>query len=161
MEPIPAFRAEAKGDVYEYMLSKIASAGQNGQFRTPRHIIRLMVEMTVSRSTIGMSAIRSTTFARSARVGIMKVASFMCCPQLLPSPPRLRREGKTWSPMTSYSLPTPTDVICDVAAGAHGDRDPGVAGGPAEREADVLAAVVGVMAQPWTGPPRWRTHSRG
>ncbi len=37
---------DTKGDVYEYMLGKIASAGQNGQFRTPRHIIKLMVEMT-------------------------------------------------------------------------------------------------------------------
>jgi type I restriction enzyme M protein len=37
---------DTKGDLYEYMLSKIASAGQNGQFRTPRHIIQLMVEMT-------------------------------------------------------------------------------------------------------------------
>jgi type I restriction enzyme M protein len=36
---------DTKGDVYEYMLSKIATAGQNGQFRTPRHIIGLMVEM--------------------------------------------------------------------------------------------------------------------
>lgn len=37
---------DTKGDVYEYMLGKIASAGQNGQFRTPRHIIQLMVEIT-------------------------------------------------------------------------------------------------------------------
>tara|TARA_R110002072_G_scaffold42064_13_gene118253 strand:- start:38693 stop:40171 length:1479 start_codon:yes stop_codon:yes gene_type:complete len=36
---------DTKGDLYEYMLGKIASAGQNGQFRTPRHIIKLMVEM--------------------------------------------------------------------------------------------------------------------
>ncbi|MCA1226703.1 class I SAM-dependent DNA methyltransferase [Saccharopolyspora sp. 6M] len=36
---------DAKGDLYEYMLGKIATAGQNGQFRTPRHIIRLIVEM--------------------------------------------------------------------------------------------------------------------
>ena len=36
---------DTKGDVYEYMLSKIATAGQNGQFRTPRHIIELMVEL--------------------------------------------------------------------------------------------------------------------
>lgn len=36
---------DTKGDVYEYLLSKIASAGQNGQFRTPRHIIKLMVAM--------------------------------------------------------------------------------------------------------------------
>ena len=37
---------DTKGDLYEYMLSKIATAGQNGQFRTPRHIIKLMVDMT-------------------------------------------------------------------------------------------------------------------
>jgi len=36
---------DTKGDLYEYMLGKIASAGQNGQFRTPRHIIQLMVDM--------------------------------------------------------------------------------------------------------------------
>jgi type I restriction enzyme M protein len=36
---------DTKGDLYEYMLGKIASAGQNGQFRTPRHIISMMVEM--------------------------------------------------------------------------------------------------------------------
>jgi type I restriction enzyme M protein len=36
---------DTKGDVYEYMLGKIASAGQNGQFRTPRHIIQLMVAL--------------------------------------------------------------------------------------------------------------------
>ena len=36
---------DTKGDLYEYMLGKIASAGQNGQFRTPRHIIRLMIDM--------------------------------------------------------------------------------------------------------------------
>jgi type I restriction enzyme M protein len=38
--------SDTKGDLYEYMLGKIASAGQNGQFRTPRHIIKLMVDMT-------------------------------------------------------------------------------------------------------------------
>ena len=37
---------DTKGDLYEYMLSKIASAGQNGQFRTPRHIIKMMVALT-------------------------------------------------------------------------------------------------------------------
>ncbi|MBK8968689.1 MAG: SAM-dependent DNA methyltransferase [Lewinellaceae bacterium] len=36
---------DTKGDVYEYLLGKIATAGQNGQFRTPRHIIKLMVDM--------------------------------------------------------------------------------------------------------------------
>ena len=43
---IPMDSRDTKGDLYEYMLSKIASAGQNGQFRTPRHIIALMVAMT-------------------------------------------------------------------------------------------------------------------
>lgn len=37
--------ADTRGDVYEYLLSKLATAGLNGQFRTPRHIIRMMVEM--------------------------------------------------------------------------------------------------------------------
>ena len=37
---------DTKGDLCEYLLSKIATAGTNGQFRTPRHIIKMMVEMT-------------------------------------------------------------------------------------------------------------------
>ena len=37
--------SDARGDVYEYLLSKIAQSGLNGQFRTPRHIIRMMVEL--------------------------------------------------------------------------------------------------------------------
>lgn len=36
---------DTKGDLYEYLLSKIATSGTNGQFRTPRHIIKMMVEM--------------------------------------------------------------------------------------------------------------------
>ena len=36
---------DVQGDLYEYMLSKLSSAGRNGQFRTPRHIIRMMVRM--------------------------------------------------------------------------------------------------------------------
>ncbi len=37
--------ADVRGDVYEYLLSKISQSGLNGQFRTPRHIIRMMVEL--------------------------------------------------------------------------------------------------------------------
>jgi type I restriction enzyme M protein len=48
---VPMEDRDTKGDLYEYMLGKIASAGQNGQFRTPRHIIRLMVEMTAPQPT--------------------------------------------------------------------------------------------------------------
>lgn len=36
---------DTRGDVYEYMLSKLSTAGLNGQFRTPRHIIRMMVDL--------------------------------------------------------------------------------------------------------------------
>jgi len=43
---VPMEDRDTKGDLYEYMLGKIASAGQNGQFRTPRHIIQLIVELT-------------------------------------------------------------------------------------------------------------------
>jgi type I restriction enzyme M protein len=46
LDKIPMDDRDTKGDLYEYMLGKIASAGQNGQFRTPRHIINLMVELT-------------------------------------------------------------------------------------------------------------------
>ncbi|WP_116810474.1 type I restriction-modification system subunit M [Steroidobacter cummioxidans] len=46
LDAVPMEARDTKGDVYEYMLGKIASAGQNGQFRTPRQIIRLMVELT-------------------------------------------------------------------------------------------------------------------
>jgi type I restriction enzyme M protein len=45
IDKVPMEDRDTKGDLYEYMLAKIATAGQNGQFRTPRHIIRLMVEM--------------------------------------------------------------------------------------------------------------------
>lgn len=46
LDELPMEGRDTKGDVYEYMLGKIATAGQNGQFRTPRHIIELMVAMT-------------------------------------------------------------------------------------------------------------------
>ncbi|MBS1696474.1 MAG: SAM-dependent DNA methyltransferase [Actinobacteria bacterium] len=46
LDEIPMNDRDTNGDLYEYLLSKIASAGVNGQFRTPRHIIKLMVDMT-------------------------------------------------------------------------------------------------------------------
>ena len=46
LDNIDMVDSDTKGDLYEYMLGKIATAGQNGQFRTPRHIIKLMVDMT-------------------------------------------------------------------------------------------------------------------
>jgi len=51
IDEVPLEDRDTKGDLYEYMLSKIATAGENGQFRTPRHIIQLMVEMTAPTPT--------------------------------------------------------------------------------------------------------------
>lgn len=45
IDDLPLTEGDAKGDLYEYLLSKLTTAGINGQFRTPRHIIRLMIEM--------------------------------------------------------------------------------------------------------------------
>lgn len=45
IEKIPMEDRDTKGDLYEYMLGKLTSAGTNGQFRTPRHIIKLMVAL--------------------------------------------------------------------------------------------------------------------
>lgn len=41
--------ADVKGDMYEYLLSRLAMSGTNGQFRTPRHIIGMMVELVAPR----------------------------------------------------------------------------------------------------------------
>lgn len=45
LDEIPMEGRDTKGDLYEYMLGKLSQAGDNGQFRTPRHIIQLMVEL--------------------------------------------------------------------------------------------------------------------
>lgn len=48
---VPMDDKDTKGDIYEYMLGKIASAGQNGQFRTPRHIIKMIVDLMQPKPT--------------------------------------------------------------------------------------------------------------
>ncbi|KKJ01287.1 type I restriction-modification system subunit M [Prochlorothrix hollandica] len=45
IDQIPMADRDTKGDLYEYMLSKLSTAGTNGQFRTPRHIIKMMVAL--------------------------------------------------------------------------------------------------------------------
>jgi len=45
IDELPLEAGDTKGDLYEYLLSKLTTAGINGQFRTPRHIIKLMVRM--------------------------------------------------------------------------------------------------------------------
>src|SRR5205814_3187408 len=51
IEALPLTEGDTKGDLYEYLLSKLTTAGINGQFRTPRHIIRLMVELVQPKPT--------------------------------------------------------------------------------------------------------------
>ncbi len=45
VDRLPLGQSDVKGDIYEYLLSKLTTAGINGQFRTPRHIIDTMVEI--------------------------------------------------------------------------------------------------------------------
>lgn len=47
IDELPLTQGDTKGDLYEYLLSKLTTAGINGQFRTPRHIIRLMVDLVM------------------------------------------------------------------------------------------------------------------
>lgn len=45
IDQLPTEDKDIKGDIYEYLLSKLQTSGTNGQFRTPRHIIKMMVEL--------------------------------------------------------------------------------------------------------------------
>src|SRR5690625_7632622 len=45
VDELPLTQSDVKGDIYEYLLSKLTTAGINGQFRTPRHIIDAMIEL--------------------------------------------------------------------------------------------------------------------
>jgi type I restriction enzyme M protein len=51
IDNLPITGGDAKGDLYEYLLGKLTTAGINGQFRTPRHIIRFMVELLEPKPT--------------------------------------------------------------------------------------------------------------
>jgi type I restriction enzyme M protein len=51
VDKLPIEDSDAKGDLYEYLLGKLTTAGINGQFRTPRHIIRMMVEIIAPKPT--------------------------------------------------------------------------------------------------------------
>ncbi|MFG0334654.1 MAG: N-6 DNA methylase, partial [Maioricimonas sp. JB049] len=48
IDELPLAQGDTKGDLYEYLLGKLTTAGINGQFRTPRHIIRLMVDLVIA-----------------------------------------------------------------------------------------------------------------
>jgi type I restriction enzyme M protein len=68
IDKLPLTAGDTKGDLYEYLLSKLTTAGINGQFRTPRHIIRKMVEIVDPRpdETIGDPACGTAGFLISA-----------------------------------------------------------------------------------------------
>lgn len=51
IDALPLTEGDTKGDLYEYLLGKLTTAGINGQFRTPRHIIRLMVDLIEPKPT--------------------------------------------------------------------------------------------------------------
>src|SRR5215831_8928114 len=70
IDKLPITEGDAKGDLYEYLLSKLNTAGINGQFRTPRHIIRFMVELVEPKPTevIGDPACGTAGFL----VGVMQ-----------------------------------------------------------------------------------------
>ena len=64
IDKLPLTQGDTKGDLYEYMLGKLTTAGIAGQFRTPRHIITKMVEMLAPRpdETIGDPACGTAGF---------------------------------------------------------------------------------------------------
>lgn len=51
VDELPLTKSDVKGDIYEYLLSKLTTAGINGQFRTPRHIIDAMIELAAPQPT--------------------------------------------------------------------------------------------------------------
>lgn len=61
MDALPMDGLDTNGDLYEYMLPNLATSGQNGQFRTPRHIINLMVK-TMAQDVIVDLACGTTGF---------------------------------------------------------------------------------------------------
>jgi type I restriction enzyme M protein len=70
IDKLPLIDGDGKGDLYEYLLGKLTTAGINGQFRTPRHIIRFMVELLEPKptETIGDPACGTAGFL----VGVMQ-----------------------------------------------------------------------------------------
>ena len=74
IDKLPLTEGDTKGDLYEYLLSKLTTAGINGQFRTPRHIIRKMVEIVDPgpEDTIGDPACGTAGFLVSAMEYLME-----------------------------------------------------------------------------------------
>ncbi len=74
IDRLPIEDSDTKGDLYEYLLSKLTTAGINGQFRTPRHIIRMMVEVIGPKPTdvIGDPACGTGGFLAAAAEHVLR-----------------------------------------------------------------------------------------
>ena len=108
IDQVPMEERDTKGDLYEYMLAKIASAGQNGQFRTPRHIIQLMVELVAPMPTDIMCDPACGTAAflwRPVNISASGIRKFFATPS-----------SRDTSTMTSSTASTSTTPCCASAA---------------------------------------------
>ncbi|MCH1975817.1 type I restriction-modification system subunit M [Enterococcus hirae] len=74
LEELPTEDRDMQGDIYEYLLSKLATSGTNGQFRTPRHIIKMMVDLMAPtpQDTISDPAMGSAGFLVEASEYVRK-----------------------------------------------------------------------------------------
>ncbi|WP_142966851.1 type I restriction-modification system subunit M [Enterococcus casseliflavus] len=74
LEELPTEDRDMQGDIYEYLLSKLATSGTNGQFRTPRHIIKMMVDLMAPtpQDTISDPAMGSAGFLVAASEYVRK-----------------------------------------------------------------------------------------
>jgi type I restriction enzyme M protein len=145
LDAIPMEGRDSKGDVYEYMLSKIASAGQNGQFRTPRHIIQLMVEMTAPTpdDVICDPAVGTAGFLVAAEEHIRDAY-----PELFGDPARLKHFHE--SLFNGYDFDNQMLRIGSMNLQLHGVQNPAIAyrDSLAQEHADDLEAYSLVLANP-------------
>lgn len=74
IEGLNTEEADVKGDLYEYLLNKLATSGTNGQFRTPRHIINMMVNLVKPVPTDTICEIILPSLIQ--RTGIIKKCAF-------------------------------------------------------------------------------------
>jgi type I restriction enzyme M protein len=74
IDALPLTEGDTKGDLYEYLLGKLTTAGINGQFRTPRHVTRLMVDLVEPKPTdvVGDPACGTAGFLVSVMLYLME-----------------------------------------------------------------------------------------
>lgn len=97
VDRLPIEESDTKGDLYEYLLGKLTTAGINGQFRTPRHIIRMMVEIIAPKPTdvIGDPACGTGGFLAAALEYILRTNSS--------KPGTIQREDEEGNKTTVYT----------------------------------------------------------